>query len=277
MKSKLTAWFKALAGTLEYRFRPWNYSGDELIVLCMHSTPIHLMPAFHELLTFVQKHFTVLSPKDLSAYYKGELSGGPYVVFTFDDGLKNNMYVANALHEQGLGAFFFIVPDFVTAPNPEAYYRAFIRRQTKPVFDRLAEDVMPMNEHELRQLVQMGHEPGSHSMTHSMRATDDDAKTGQEVIESKQALALLSHAAIRSYCSPVNTNLSVNPLAKRLIGEHYDFHFTTFPGLNAEQKNPQYIYRRNVELDWSQGMIKYALGRADLRRWMGEILRFQQL
>jgi hypothetical protein len=54
-------------------------------------------------------------------------------------------------------------------------------------------------------------------------------------------------------------------------------HFTTFPGLNAETKNGRLIYRRNIELDWSLGMIKYALGKWDLSRWRGEIERFQQL
>lgn len=277
MKSRIIELFKSLAGALEYRLRPWSYSSDELVVLCMHSTPKHMMPAFDALLDFLQRHFKVLSPHQLEAYFKGELNQGPYVLFTFDDGLRNNWHVANALHQRGDAAYFFIVPDFVRAKDQEAYYRSAIRQITKPIFDRHAEDVLPLDESQLIQLLTQGHAMGSHSMSHTMRASDDLSKTKCEVEQSKHELAEMLNCDVHAFCSIVNTNLSVGKDARALIDSHYRFHFTTFPGLNALSKNGRLIYRRNIELDWSMGMIKYALGKSDLSRWKGEIERFQQL
>jgi peptidoglycan/xylan/chitin deacetylase (PgdA/CDA1 family) len=277
MKSRIIELFKSLAGALEYRLRPWNYSSDELVVLCMHSTPKHMMPAFDTLLDFLQRHFKVLSPHQLEAYFKGELNQGPYILFTFDDGLRNNWHVANALHERGHDAYFFIVPDFVRAMDQEAYYRSAIRQSTKSIFDRHAEDVLPLDESQLMQLLAQGHAIGSHSMSHTMRATDSAEKTLREVDQCKSELALLVSQDIDAFCSIVNTNLSVSKHGKALINQHYRYHFTTFPGLNGNSKDAKLIFRRNIELDWSMGMIKYALGKADLSRWTGGIEQFRQL
>jgi hypothetical protein len=236
-----------------------------------------MMPAFDTLLDFLKRHFKVLSPHQLEAYFKGELEQGPYVLFTFDDGLRNNWHVANALHEHGHAAYFFIVPDFVRAIDQEAYYRSAIRQSTKPIFDKQAEDVLPLDESQLMQLQAQGHAIGSHSMSHTMRATDELLKTQREVQQSKYELSAMLNCDVPAFCSIVNTNLSVGKEARAFIDHHYRLHFTTFPGLNAETKNGRLIYRRNIELDWSLGMIKYALGKWDLSRWRGEIERFQQL
>ncbi len=277
IKSKIIEWFKTLAGTLEYQFSPWNYASDELVVLCMHSTPGHMMPAFHRLLDFLKEHFTILAPAQLEAYFSGDLKDGPYVLFTFDDGLLNNRHAADALSAKGHAAYFFIVPDFVRSDNQEAYYRSFIRQHTKANFDQLKEDVLPLSPANLKQLLQQGHALGGHSMSHTMRATDSLEKTLREVEQCKSNLEELIGQQVDAFCSIVNTNLSVSAQGKSTINQHYRYHFTTFPGLNASAKDATLIFRRNIELDWTIGMIKYALGRKDLSRWTGEISRFQQL
>jgi peptidoglycan/xylan/chitin deacetylase (PgdA/CDA1 family) len=270
-------WYKALIGTVEYRIRPWRYPPDELVVLCLHSTPLAMLPALERLLKFLQRHFTILSPHQLDDYFKGNLNSGPYVLLTFDDGLRNNKHVADALYERGYGACFFIVPDFVKTENQEEYYRTAIRIRSLPQFDRQPEDTLPLDVTQLKELARQGHMLGAHSMSHTMRATDNQAKTIREVEGCKQELSLLTCADISAFCSIVNTNLSVGKQGKALINEHYRYHFTTFPGLNGVSKDARLIFRRNLELDWSIGKIKYALGKADLWRWTGEIERFRKL
>jgi len=277
MKARMIERVKSLLGTVEYRLRPWGYASDELVVLCMHSTPRNMMPAFHRLLHFVKRHFVVLSPSQLDAYYNGELNQGPYVLFTFDDGLRNNRHVADVLNSCGHGAYFFIVPDFIHAGDQEGYYRTAIRQNTKPIFDREREDILPLEVSQVRQLVAQGHAVGAHSMSHMMRATDNSEKTHREVVLCKEELTLLAGHEVNAFCSIVNTNFSVGREGKQHINNHYRYHFTTFPGLNGKEKDRKLIFRRNVELDWSIGMIKYALGKLDLARWKGEIERFLQL
>ena len=277
MKQRLIQIVKSLLGIAEYTFRPWNYASDELIVLCMHSTPGDRMQSFERILDFVFKHFKALDPKQLGDYFEGNLMDGPNVLFTFDDGLKNNRHAAQLLEKRNARAVFFVVPDFIEAADGENYYRQFIRQTIDAAVDHEREDFTPLSYSELKDLLERGHCVESHTMTHGLRATDQTEDAERELVQSKVSIGKNVGLTPTMFCSPVQTNLSVSSFAKRRISEEYAFHFTTFPALHATMKNPQLIFRRNIEVHWSMGQIKYALGKADLARWKGEISRFQQL
>ena len=268
---------KSIFGSAEYVLRPWNYSSDELLVLCMHSTPHERREQFNELIDFLFKHFSPLNPNQLGDYFSGKLNQGPYVLFTFDDGLKNNLMAAELLELCNARAVFFVVPDFVEAENPEAYYRTNIRQIIDSNVDHEPEDVTPMSLADLSQLLSRGHFIESHTMTHLLRSNSSKEDVEQEIAGSKRWLSQKLAKVPTLFCSPIQTNFSVNESAKRTIENEYDFHFTTFPGMNSRERNPHLVYRRNLEVHWSLGQIKYALGKADLLRWKGEIERFRRL
>lgn len=277
MKNKVIRLIKSVAGLIEYRFSPWRYPQDELIVLCLHSTPKKYLSQLNDITDFLLKHFIPLDPAQLEDYFSGRLAQGPYVLFTFDDGLRNNKFAADLLHVRGIHAFFFVVPDFLTSTDAELYYRTNIRQVIEPGFDRHEEDVTPLSVYELLELIKQGHVVGSHTMSHLMRSTCSAEQGEQEVVGSKRKLEGLLGVAIEGFCSPINTNFSVNSRSKALINEHYAYHFTTFPGEHTVEKNPKLIFRRNIEVNWTLGQIKFALGRADLKRWSHETERFRQL
>jgi peptidoglycan/xylan/chitin deacetylase (PgdA/CDA1 family) len=277
MKQAILKKIKSLLGSAEYLFRPWSYAPDELLVLCMHSTPYERRGEFERLLDFVFKHFRALNPAQLREYFAGNLTDGPYVLFTFDDGLKNNLMAAELLEARNTRAIFFIVPDFIDATNQESYYRTHIRQKVDSTIDHEAEDYTPMNEMDLRGLLKRGHFVESHTMSHLLRNTSDINMVEREVKQSGAWILQRLSWKSAMFCSPIQTNFSVNEEAKRLIEQEYEFHFTTFPGLHSNGKNTQLVFRRNVEVTWSKGQIKYALGKADLVRWQDEIERFQRL
>ena len=268
---------KSIFGSAEYVLRPWNYSTDELLVLCMHSTPHERRGQFNELIDFLFKHFCALNPNQLSDYFSGKLNQGPYVLFTFDDGLKNNLMAAELLESRNARAVFFVVPDFIDAENQEIYYRTNIRRVVDPKVDHEPEDLTPMSLVDLSELLSRGHFIESHTMTHLLRGNSSKEEIEQEIVGSKRWLSQKLAKVPTMFCSPIQTNFSVNGSAKRTIETEYDFHFTTFPGMHSREQNPHCVYRRNIEVHWSLGQIKYALGKADLSRWKGEIERFQRL
>jgi peptidoglycan/xylan/chitin deacetylase (PgdA/CDA1 family) len=277
MKAKLINMAKAWAGSLEYSLSPWHYAADELVVLCMHSTPKSHIDAFDSIVKFLLQHFKPLAPEELADYFEGKLSAGPYVLFTFDDGLKNNLYAAQVLNAHGLKALFFVVPDFIEASDQTAYYRAHVRKTIDSSFDKEEEDFTALSIPELQVLMSQGHRIGSHSMSHLLRASSDADMIEREVASSKKWLKEKLNTDVDSFCSPINTNFSISQSSKRSIEKNYTFHFTTFPGLHTEQKDPVLVYRRNIEVNWSLGKIKYALGKADLGRWNREIERYRQL
>lgn len=277
MKQALFKIVKSFLGQAEYSLRSWNYASDELLVLCMHSTPRERASQFSDLLDFLLANFCVLNPDQLDDYFTGKLNAGPYILFTFDDGLKNNMLAADMLEARKARGIFFIVPDFIEASNPQEYYRRHIRQIIDTKVDHEPEDFTPMNLSELNELKTRGHFIESHTMSHLLRSNSDDDEIEREVIQSKRWIEKNFGNAARMFCSPIQTNFSVNANAKRLIETEYDFHFTTFPGLHTGNRNPRLVFRRNIEVHWTLGQIKYALGKADLSRWKDEIARFQRL
>lgn len=277
MKQRILKIVKSVLGTVEYSLRPWKYSSDELIVLCMHSTPMDRRDQFNKLLDFVLKHFQPLDPKQLADYFDGKMNAGPYVLFTFDDGLKNNVLAAELLEARNVRAVFFVVPDFVDAIEPENYYRKNIRQAIDRSVDHEPDDFTPLTRHELAQLAAKGHCIESHTMSHLLRKHSDEASIEREIRQSKLWIGQNLPGQSSMFCSPIQTNFSISSSAKKVINQVYDYHFTTFPGLNCLEKDSKLIYRRNIEVHWTFGQIKYALGKVDLSRWKGEIAQFRQL
>jgi hypothetical protein len=277
MKQAIIGLVKTIFGSLEYKLRSWNYASDELIVLCMHSTPMERREQFAALVDFVLTHFRPLHPNQLADYFDGKMNAGPYVLFTFDDGLKNNLMAADLLESRGAKAVFFVVPDFMDAIDKVRYYRENIRQNIDSSVDHEHEDFTPMDESDLKSLLNKGHYIESHTMSHLLRASSNSEEIEREVSQSKQWISQRLSWQSALFCSPIQTNFSVNVEAKKMIARQYKFHFTTFPGLHSEFRNSQLVFRRNIEVHWTMGQIKYALGKADLPRWKDEISRFQRL
>ncbi len=277
MKRFLVDTYKNLAGFSEYAFRKLTYPKNELIVLCMHSTPDDRLQHFSSLVDFICKHFKPLSPAQLDDYYNQHLTDGPYVLFTFDDGLKNNLKAAQVLSSKHISALFFLVPAFISSTSQKEFYMRNIRPAIDESVDRLEEDFTAMSYENLKLLKRDGHYFGAHSMTHTLHneMLGDDLRI--EIANCKTVLEQNIGCEIDSFCSINNTSLSINAAGKKVIDENYRFHFTTFPGLNSSEKNRHLILRRNIEVHWSLGKIKFALGQADLGRWKAEIHRFRQL
>jgi len=277
MKKLIAEIFKNIAGNGEYFFRKLKYPSDELLVLCMHSTPLEWQSEFEKIISFLLRHFKTLDPKKLNEYFAGQLNDGPYILFTFDDGLKNNLYAAHSLEQRGLNAIFFIVPEFVQSSNQKEFYLKNIRPVTDAAFDKAEEDFTAMSFNDLHNLQNAGHEIGSHTSSHAMDLRMSDTKLFHEIIDCKIILQYELNIVPTSFCSVNNTSHSVNSEAKKLISHHYMYHFTTFPGLNRKDKNKQLIHRRNIEVNWTLGKIKFSLGQFDLVRWFASIQQFRDL
>jgi peptidoglycan/xylan/chitin deacetylase (PgdA/CDA1 family) len=100
------------------------------------------------------------------------------VVLTFDDGAASDRLVAAPLLlEQGFGATFYVVPNFLGRPGF-------------------------MTEAQVVELAQMGFEIGSHSMNHRYLTDLDDADLHEEVAGSKARLEEILGAPIAHFACP---------------------------------------------------------------------------
>ncbi len=270
---------KQFAGYSECLFTGIRYPKEELVVLNLHSTPRHLDHKLAELLAFLKSRFQALPVDQVEDYFAHpeKYRSGPYVLLTFDDGLKNNYRSSEILLANGFQGIFFIVPEFIESTDPLNYYRKHIRPLKQDGIENGPDDYCPMSWEELSQLIQSGHRIGNHTLTHDLSGNQSEDVCESEVLASQRIIEGKLGVAIGAFCSPNNSLISVNRNTQHLIQRSHSLHFTTFPGLNAVHRNPYMIMRRNVELYWTKGQWYYALGTWDLRRWRGPIREFLAL
>lgn len=272
---------KALIGQVTLPFKNLSYSSEELIVVNYHSTPKKFIPNFKHQLNLFKKHFNIINANELDNYFEGKLiSNKPNLLFTFDDGLKNNLYAAEILKQNNITAFYFLVPDFIDTEKTKQknYYLKHIRPIVNTAIDSEPEDFEALSWEEGKQLMKDGNIIGSHTQTHTIiggKYSEEVIK--KEIIGSKKYIEQMIGIKINAFCSINNTLLSVGKFEKKLIKENYTFHFTTLPGYNSTSKSTQFIKRRNIECFWPDGAVYFALGKSDLIRWQKKIEAYNQL
>ena len=271
---------KSTLGFLEFLFYPPKYNNEELIVVNYHGTPDKFFTNFKKQVAFLTRSFKPLKATEIASYFNTELSAEkPHILFTFDDGLKNNLKAARYLAEQGISAFFFLVPSFIECPEDlqSDYYKTNIRPIINPFIESGEKDTKALSLEDIQEIIALGHCIGCHTHTHRLVATESTIENSIfEIIVSKKLLESKLNISISSFCSINNTLLSISKKEKELLSENYKYHFTTIPGYN-EQKNPLFIKRRNIESFWLPGAVKLAVGKFDLKRWEKYILKYNSL
>lgn len=270
---------KSILGSLEWLIH--SPVKDGLWVLNYHGTPEVMMEEFKEQFFWLKKYYRIISPDTFSEMMSGNTAiKGRNLLFTFDDGLKNNLHVAKFLNSQQVSAYFFVVPAFIDCPESEqaAYYSAHIRPNPSPATHPAIEDQMSMSKSDLLFLQSMGHRVEAHTYTHTLVAATSTAENStREIVAVKQYLLDAGFSPVDSFCSINNSLESVGAREKKLIADHYAYHFTTLPGNNIDNPDPLFIKRINVEVHWLKGAMQYALGTWDLKRWESRINQYRIL
>jgi peptidoglycan/xylan/chitin deacetylase (PgdA/CDA1 family) len=111
------------------------------------------------------------------------------VAVTFDDCYRDNLFAARVLAEHGLPACFFIPTGFVG---------------TNAVFpwDRDLPRMPNLSWDEIREMASLGHEIGSHSVTHPDMAQIPEEQTRYELLESKATLERELGRPVRWFAYP---------------------------------------------------------------------------
>jgi peptidoglycan/xylan/chitin deacetylase (PgdA/CDA1 family) len=233
-----------------------------LYVINYHGTPETMLENFTKHLQYYKAHFEFISIPEFELMCKtGKLlpHQKPFLLLTFDDGMKNNIHAARILGQFGIKAFFFVIPAFIDAEAPEKYLASVIRPGYSNQEEKNPEDFQPMDWAALKQLSDQGHKIGSHTYTHTLQKQDDEQKSRVEIIDSRKYIEEKLIAEVPYFCSINNTSLSVGPLQKQMIDTHYNYHFTTFYGHNNTPV-PLNIQRINIEAYWHMNEVRFALG-----------------
>jgi peptidoglycan/xylan/chitin deacetylase (PgdA/CDA1 family) len=272
-----------VTGKILYGLFRFPHTKNDLLVLNYHSTPEWLMPEFEKQLQFFTKHFHFVTPGFLNQYYNGKPATEfqdekPGLLFTFDDGLKNNLHAAGMLEKYHTRGLFFLVPEFLKTEVSlqKNYYMNNIRNIVNFNIDSQQDDVNALSVSDIQKLIAAGHAIGSHSLTHTMQNSDDATKMVNEIVQSKNELESAFGVTVTSFCAPFDSLQSTSKKQMDLIREHYRFYHATFPGSNFEDRDPYFIKRVNVECWWPLDVIKFALSNLEWKRWRSRRQKFDR-
>src|SRR5262249_18707863 len=124
----------------------------------------------------VRKRFRCVSLGEIVRHVRsGERPPRRLVAITFDDCYRDNLFAARVLAEHGLPATFFIPPAF---PGTDHVFPwdAHLPRMANLTWD------------EVREMASLGHDIGSHTVSHANMSELSDEDALRELTESRRAL-----------------------------------------------------------------------------------------
>jgi peptidoglycan/xylan/chitin deacetylase (PgdA/CDA1 family) len=128
------------------------------------------------------------------------------VAVTFDDCYRDNLFAARVLAEHGLPATFFIPTGFVGTDH------------TFP-WDHGLPAMSNLNWDEVRKMAALGHEIGSHTVTHADLGAVSDEEARRELCESKEALEKQLGRRVRWLAYPFGGKKNFRPVVLALAEE----------------------------------------------------------
>jgi peptidoglycan/xylan/chitin deacetylase (PgdA/CDA1 family) len=145
---------------------------------------------FRRLCRMLQSNFHVLRLEEVFAILRGGLPmPRRAVAITFDDCYRDNLFAAQVLAEHGLPAAFFVPTAFVDTD------RVFSWDASLPRLSNLTWD-------DVRQIARLGHEIGSHSVTHPNLSTLTAEEALREMRDSRKTIENELGQPIRWFAYP---------------------------------------------------------------------------
>lgn len=152
---------------------------DRVQNLYFHFLPDEDIPNFVRLIDILAEEHTFISYSEATSRIKSGLIDGRYLSISFDDGFKSNIQAAQILADRGISACFFVCPDMVGKD----------RRHLEQYFSGdLGTEQRMMTWKEIQHLKDLGHEIGSHTLTHPVLSELPLNEARRQVVDSKTIL-----------------------------------------------------------------------------------------
>lgn len=186
----------------------------------------------------------------------GEVLGRELAI-TFDDGFRNQLTNAGpALAEAGFSACLFLIAQLVGAPA-DAAERICRERILMPCA------VEPLHPEDLAELLALGHELGSHTLTHPNLTEVNPAELLHEVAGSRAALERSLSRQVAHFSAPFGDrerfDVSVSRAAE---AAGYESCSTAIRGVNRAGEDVFALRRHHLIASWPIGDLRYFLGEA---------------
>lgn len=157
-------------------------SQPKIQFLYFHHTFKDEIDGLRKLLNHLAKQNTFISYSEAVERVKSNKIDKSYICFSSDDGFKNNLENAKILTEFGIKCCYFICPQFIGEENEEK-----LEAISSQKF-HLSKPIEFLNWNEVEKMLTMGHEIGSHTMTHRRLSSLHSSELYAEIVEPKNIL-----------------------------------------------------------------------------------------
>ena len=225
----------------------WRFEGHQLRVLLYHDIPPHLEGSFFKQLIWMKKKWKFITPLEfVEIIERGKPLVENSLLLTFDDGFGSNYEVAKrVLHKLKIKAIFFIVPNYMNLARSDDW-RKYISENIYPGISeiKIPRQWQNMELHQVKDLIEMGHLIGSHTLSHArLSEISDHQQLTNEIVLSGIELGNLLDYEVNHFAYTFGDLNSFSPEAYRLARIAYSFVYTGLGGDNSQEKNSKLILR----------------------------------
>lgn len=208
---------------------------------------------FVEQLRFLGHEFSPVSLSQAVERLRLGQTVGDELVVTFDDGFRNQLdNAAPLLAEHGFSACFFVVSDLLGADHEQA--RAFCRDKL-----HLPLPVEPLDWDGASRLLELGHEIGSHTRTHTdLTSLEADALL-DELTSSREELSKRL-GAVRHFSAPYGDRARFSEaVADAARSAGYESCASAIRGVNRSALDLYTLHRHHLSASWPIRELGYFL------------------
>lgn len=232
----------------KYLYKNFNPNrGFRLRVLLYHDISPRYIGNFDKQIKWLSSRWKFITPEEFSKIIDGKSTlEADSLLITFDDGFLSNYYVAKqVLSKYGIKAIFFVISDFLVLNNKRAS-KNFISQHIYPEYPvgNLPVHWENMSLSMVKELLEMGHEIGSHTITHAKLSKLDPISLGSEIKRSKDNLELMLNCQIKHFAYTFGDIESFSEEALKLSISQYKYIHTGLGGVNT--LNPYLINRDSI-------------------------------
>jgi glycosyltransferase involved in cell wall biosynthesis/peptidoglycan/xylan/chitin deacetylase (PgdA/CDA1 family) len=213
---------------------------------------------FREQIRFLSDHFEFCPISSLAELARRETNASDHALaITFDDGFRILMGdCLEVLEEFGIKASFFVPTGFIELSGEPRQSALFSFR----VHPYLKIPLEPMRPEDLKTLVALGHEVGSHGISHTSIRAMAEPMALHEMTYSRRRIQEWTGRAPNSFAFPYgDTASSVLDPAACLRSAGYEFGLTLRRGKVERTSNPLLLPRDHFEGNWPVRHLRYFL------------------
>jgi peptidoglycan/xylan/chitin deacetylase (PgdA/CDA1 family) len=256
---------------LAFALRRWLVRRGQyprMLVVEMHETPERDELLLRRQLEWASRHFTFVDLATFDRLWQhyrtnpraaGISNAKPPLLFTFDDGRRNNYAIAAPLLESfGTRGVFFVVPQFVQCNPQEARQFYYSRIDTRQLPQSLPEeDTCSMTPSQIADLARRGHSVGNHTYSHVNLATLPEGQVHHEIVDSAEQIAAWAGKPVDAFAWTFSWD-SITPAAWKVIQQHHRFCFAPCPGsVDCVADSQNLIWRTEIEVAYQPSDFRF--------------------